>query len=578
MLIMKKKIWNQKTGMAFLVLFLLTFMLLIFGPAEIFFGNYTQFEFVYGEFAGCLAALAVFLALIGTGVFVFLHPKINRILLSITFGTAVAGYIQVMFWNKGLDLLGLNPEGYQVNQGRVWWNLGFWLFVIGGVILFSILKVKIWEKCVVFISAFLLAIQMVALVTLMLGANGAAYRHQSQWRLSGEDQFTVSSQNNIIVFIMDFTGNERLQKVRNEYPGCTDFLHDFTEYNNADCVYMGTYPSLAHMMTGCELDMSKSVNDWCKEIWQDKKTRQFYEDLHHKNYVTNLYTSEISIICGANSGEILNNKISNIANTTDEIDVNYKLLYRTMVKMSGYRMFPEILKPFFYTDMSEYLNVIEIKNNSVMYQNYDFYDSLLEKGLTVDEKSNYLIVQHLAGTHSKDTDAEGHYTRKNDSTTVTLKGCLVILEEYLNQLKALDLYDLSAIIITADHGKEHEVQPIFFIKEPIETNKESPVNDAPISHKEFTPTLAYLAGLNPEEYGSGKTIYDYAPGEKRERTYWRRNIAALSDLPVVPNFTGEKDGYSNAYYGYRYIGGADVIQNIDWTDPDIIVPMVDSMY
>ena len=67
-----KKYILKKIGTAFLVSFLFTFMLLIFGPAEIFFANVTEFEFVYGEFAGYMAAFAVIGAVILTVLISFL--------------------------------------------------------------------------------------------------------------------------------------------------------------------------------------------------------------------------------------------------------------------------------------------------------------------------------------------------------------------------------------------------------------------------------------------------------------------------------------------------------------------------
>ncbi len=574
---MRKRLLNRDTGITFLIVFLPAFMLLIFGPAEIFFANATEFDFVYGEFAGYLAVLALLLSLAATGVLIFLPEKVRRVLLSLLFGASLAGYLQVLFWNKGLDLLGLNPQGYQARQDRVWWNLVFWLLLFAAVTAFAFWKRHLWEMLVTYSSGFLLCIQLVALAFLMLRADETAYRHSGGWRLSGEEQFTVSSEDNIIVFIIDFFGNPLLEEMREEFPGSTDFLHDFTEYDNADCVYFGTYPSLPHMMTGCELDTSISVNDWMLQIWNNEGTVQFYKDLHDANYKANLYTDDIRVICGTHGARILEDRISNaVVTTEEEIDVFYKLLFKTMIKMSCYRMAPEIIKPRFYTDMSEYVDIIALKSEGVLHENYDFYDVLLNRGLTADAQSNYLIVQHLMGTHECSTDAEGHFTTDNYSRAVTARGCMTILEEYLNQLKALGVYDRATIIVTADHGDVYEVQPVLFVKGPGEAHERSPVNNAPVTHREFLPTLAEYAGLDPTQYGLGRSIHDFAPGEQRERTYWNRN--SDPGYKGVPSFDGLKSGGSNVFYGYTYTGGRQEIENIDWDTPDVIMPVVDSFY
>lgn len=109
-IIMKRNIL-QKAGITFLVSFLFTFMLCIFGPSEIFFANAAEFDFVYSEFAGYLGVLAVASAFFLTLILTFLPDKLHRGFLSVIFGISLSGYIQVMFLNKNLDLLGLNPGG-----------------------------------------------------------------------------------------------------------------------------------------------------------------------------------------------------------------------------------------------------------------------------------------------------------------------------------------------------------------------------------------------------------------------------------------------------------------------------------
>ena len=156
----------KKFGLSFLNVFLLTFMLLIFGPAEIFFANVSEFEFVYGEFAGYLAAAAAGVALTVGGVLAFVPDKLYRLAMSVVFGVSLAGYLQVMFLNGQLDLLGLNPEGYQAQTGAAVGNLCIWLLVIACVVILAFVKKEIWKNVVKFGAGFLLCIQAVALVSL----------------------------------------------------------------------------------------------------------------------------------------------------------------------------------------------------------------------------------------------------------------------------------------------------------------------------------------------------------------------------------------------------------------------------
>lgn len=564
----------KKVTLTFLVTFLFTFMLLIFGPSEIFFANVTEFDFVYQEFAGYMAAFAVIGALILTVVIAILPDRIHRVLLSLVFGISVAGYLQVMFLNKNLDLLGVNPEGYQVATGQAVGNLVIWLVILALILILAFWKKEIWKSVVTYLSAFLLCIQLVAFVSLLVTGKEEAYKYsEGAYHLSGENQYTVSADKNVIVLILDYFSNQYLEPLENAYPGATDFLHDFTYYSNADCTYFGTFPSLPHMLTGNEVDMSCSINEWCEQIWNSEKTESFYGMLQDNHYVANIYTPDTNILCGLNDVELLNGKLSNVVNESQEIDIFYKLLFKTMAKMSAYRMFPDILKPSFYANIDEYSDIVSVKENKIQHNNYDFYQGLQEKGLTLDQESNYYIVQHLMGPHLYTTDEQGYY-KENSTLEETAKGCMVIVEEYLYQLKDLGVYDDATIIITADHGGPYDSQVIFYIKEPGETHETSPVTNAPISFKEFLPTIAEAVGADYTEYG--QSIYDFSENEQRERTVWLRMFDGA--YPVVPCYTGDKNGESNVYYGYTYTGDIEDLLKQTETGPSIIEPVVDSYF
>ena len=223
------KLDKKKILLNFMESFLLGFMILIFGPAEIFFANITEFEFLYGEFAGYMAILFLVSVLLLTAVLTIMPEKIHRIVLSVIFGISLAGYLQIMFLNKNLDLLGVNPNGYQVQTSRWIGNMVIWLAVIAAVIALAILKKEIWKKLVSYLASFLICIQVVALVSLLATAPQEAYKRlQGSDRLSGEDQYTVSANENIIVFVLDYFSSLYLQQMLEVYPDGADCLHDFT--------------------------------------------------------------------------------------------------------------------------------------------------------------------------------------------------------------------------------------------------------------------------------------------------------------------------------------------------------------
>ncbi len=576
----KEKKRNHHRGKAFLKaflsFFLLSFMLLIFGPSEIFFANVTEFAFLYQEFIWLMLMIAVLSALVLSAVVIFLPEILQKIVISLSFGIAAAGYCQVMFLNRKLDLLGLNPEGYGIEAGPALLNLVIWVAVIGAVLFLAFTKKKLWDKLVQYLSAFLLAIQVVALVSLVLAGDEKAYvRPAAGLHLSGEEQLVVSKKENVIILILDFMSSEYMEDALEMYPDMVDGLHDFTYYSNAECVYFGTFPSIVHMLTGVEFDPSITVNEWCAAAWDNEMTNQFYEYLKNRQYKINLYTPDTHMLCGLNELELIQDKLDNCIDAAQDVKVNEPLLLKTLIKMSGYRMFPEFLKPLFYTNMGEYADIVSARANAVRHDNAAFYARLLEEGITGDDAHNYFIVQHLMGPHQWTTGEDGSY--KPDSTREeTVKGCFVIVEEYLRQLQEVGAYDNATIIITADHGGPNNTdsQVCFFVKRPQETHEVSPVTNAPVSHCDLLPTVLQAAGCPYEDYG--RTIFDFSENEDRERTFW---ISRMNyDYPYVTCYTGDKEAAGNVYNGYCYTGDlSDLLQKIE-QGPDKIVPMLEGFY
>lgn len=555
---------KKKILFSFIVSFLLSFMLLIFGPAEIFFANVAEFDFLYGEFAGYMAAIFIAVLLLLTVLLSLLPQRIHSIALSALLSVSVAGYMQVMFLNKNLDLLGVNPDGYHVGVGQWAPNLVVWLAVLAVVIVLSVRQNEIWKKMTLYLAILLTGMQAVAMVSLLATAPKDAYeRAKGSDRLWGKDQYTVSANENVIVFVLDYFSSLYLQQMLEVYPDGADCLHDFTYYSNADCTYYGTFPSLAHMLTGCEVDTMVSIDEWCRNIWNNESTVEFYQELQANNYKANVYTTDSNVLTSANGCGILRDRISNVTNEPREVQVDTGLLLKTLMKMSCYRMAPDVLKQQFYTNVSEYSLVVKDMGEGILQTNSDFYAKLQERGLQADDSANYFIVQHLIGTHEFNTDENGNYQEKT-SVEETARGCMTIMEGYLNELKRLGVYDNATIIITADHGGDwkEDLQVIYFVKQPGETHEASPVTNAPVSHCDLLPTIAQMAGLDYTKYGN--SINDFSQDEQRERTIWVR--------------TADPDYSEEVYYCYTYTG--DILALITQIDagPTEIKEMYESYF
>lgn len=512
----------------------------ILGPLEIYYGNASEFLFTAGDFLLPLLGIALAALLAVSALLALLPPRIYCPACALVMGFGVASYVQNMFLNKKLSEA--DGSAMQWEELSAWTALDavIWAVLLLAALAACFLLHRQWNTILLAVPGFLCAIQLVAAVSLAFTPHPTV---NSRLQLSGEDQFRVGSSENIIVFVLDTVSNDHLTPALWLYPDLLDGCEDFTRYTNADCGYYTTFPSMTHMLTGDPFDFNADTwENWLSSAWHSEKSQSFYAALHSAGYTCRLYSPDMY---NYGTAENLQGSFDNVMEVPRTVKTGQ--LLTLLEKMSAYRYLPYLCKPSFEVLSVEFADVVEYPEvQPAIDSNTEFYTGLQTQSLNTDSSvQKAFIVQHLFGVH-------GPYTTAADGTYVdetgpdqAVKGCFVILQEYLTQLKQLGLYDSSTIIITSDHGHAEYsgLQPIYFIKQAGETHTEMPVNTAPISHDDFQATILALAGQDCSEFGT--SIFDWQPGQERERTLY---IREKDDN--YPTLRGN-DAF-NVFYKYTY--------------------------
>ena len=559
----------------YIIVLLPIFTLCVMGPTEIYFGNYKELGFTYQEFGWKFLFFSFLITTLLTLILSFLPDKIQKYFLSVIYWIGIAGYLQTMFLNKQLDLMGVSAESYSATRMKTVLNACLWFVLLVLILFFTMYPKTKMHKILSITSGIIFGMQLVGFLSLFPTADEAAFSYPTEELcLDGSEQYTISSKENIILFVLDNFAIDYYTSAVQTYPELTDQLKDFTYYSNADCNYHGTYPSLAHLITGNELDPSLTVDDWLTQCWTNDITNDYFSLLESEDYKVNLYTPVTSILTGTNSLELLDDKINNVTYKSNTRMIDYSKLYKTMLYMSCYRFMPEYFKSFFDVSNATYTSIVSYPENTILHANYDFYNHLIENGLTTDSSGNYFIIQHLNGTHEFTTDENCQFDAQNATCQSTVKGIFTMLEAYLNELKTLGVYDDSTIIITSDHGDVEYPQIIFFIKEKQESHESLNGTNAPITLDELVPTIVQSLDKDYSEFGY--SIHDFYPDQQRERLLYIRDYDA--SYPDVPRYDGISSGGSNVYHLYNYTGNIDdqinALQNYQYTT----IPMVDSYF
>ena len=533
----------------------LLFIIFIYLPSDSYINNSDDFNFSYNMFISYNLIWFALYSLLFAAFITLLNKLFYKIAIALIIGLNICVYIQYMFMNKGLGLI----DGESIIWSK---HINFsvitaliWLIITGGLIFTALKHWSFFEKIRIKIPLLLTSLQAVSLLLMIIISHQEIFQTSFSY-MGGEEQYTVSKQKNVIMFILDATDNAYFQEILSNNPEAFKGFEDFTLYTNTCSVFDSTPTSMTQMLTGTEFLVELSGKEWYKQAWSSPKATEFFSRFHNAGYTINGYTIE-GLPDNNGNGIFDNYKKYTYTNNCDDVYVNKSGLLSAFIKLSLYRSLPFALKYIVGIENIDFNYNISIENHAY-YQNKDFDNNL---HLTVNNHSdNYLIIQHLNGTHPPCDD----FTKE---TTYLLD----IMRKYIDQLKNLGVYEDASIIITSDHGQHNDQRPeiyatpIFMIKESNKNNKSMKFSDAPIYHEDIQATLLKCAGLYNEANDKeifGRSVFDIPENEKRERTWYDRQIDP--DFKDVPKMTAILFCFNsvNAYYSYTYTGNSETLKEM----------------
>ena len=499
------------------VLLFPSLLIFIVGPLEIFAGNKEEFLFGVKDFIWIFAAIFLGVWLISSLIISIYKGKLYSVILTIIFSLSLLCYFQNLFFNKKLMSVAGNKMDWQQLKNTMIINTITWVI---GLVLICTISYFLKENRRKIFSYICISLSIVQLITIASLIYSTGYRGlgKEELVLSGEQQFQYAPNENIIVLVLDAYSRDAFINTSAEYPEIKECFKDFTFYDNADCHYFYTVPSMLHLITGEEIDFNRYFEDYKEEAWSGEKCVKFYQMLHDNGYTCRLYDSNQAHMYYGDL-TLLQGKYDNF--TYGEPRKDYRLMTTLLGKMSVYKYAPYIVKPKFEVMTYSFNDTVVYDhwNNSIAYWNHEVMDSLNKKSLTInDEMENSFTVMHIQGYHIPfNFDANGKECTETTAEE-TQKGLSLMLTTYFDDLKEIGLYDSSTIIVTADHGQEfsyYEPQPILFIKQKNEKHDELVVNSAPVSHDDFRPTIISLIGEDYSEFGP--SYFDWKEGDTRVR-------------------------------------------------------------
>ena len=483
----------------------LGYMFFIQFPSDVFFSNPDEFIFSYqillrSEVPVLLLAIAV-----AYFVLTLLPPCISEVINRIVVSLSIGCYVQYMFFNKGMGLVDGGTYRWTDNKALAYIDIAVWLCLIitmlAGYIKF---KKKIY-KFDFFIYVLLLFMMISGLITNIINAPKEAFSNKT-YQFTTDDEFVLSPNGNIIVFIIDEVDNMYIDEILDNDKEFFDDFKDFTLYDNTCSVYDFTAQSVNQLFSGyCYGD-------------DENHCDEYYQRIKDAGYMVNLYAFHHSGGFPDIYPYIDNCKEIYLGDSNCNVD--YEKISTDFIAMSLYQATPNVLKDSAEVNSLTFNHIFLMEGESDShFENKDFYEHM-EFSLA-DNAEKRLIEYHIRGAHFPCDDHIG-----------TIKYCLNIGKDMVEQLKELGVYDNSCIIIMSDHGLHDQAEyytwptagsPLFMIKEAGEHKQCMSVSHVPVYYKDFQSTLLVNMGLWEGESDKelfGPSIYDFSENAIRERTWY----------------------------------------------------------
>ena len=507
--------WIKKNFNILLSISLFVFTILVFGPIELYCTNTQEFWFPIET----LVFMVLIMTIIGVGILVgimLILKGVGRNIYGVfLFAMALAFYIQGNYANLNygqLDGTAINWMEYPLYA--LVDTLGWILIIVGLIVLYNVKK-NWFFKVQKFGSLYIIAIQVVTLAVLFFTTD--VTKEKSEYYLSNRGLYEVSEDENIIIFVLDAYDDVYFKELYNANSDkYNDIFEDFVYFDNATVGGANTKVAMPAILTG--VNYSGGI-EYTEYISNEFNSDGLYTDLKKNNYDVGIYTG--SMFIPDNSKNLVDNQES-----TGYKVSSYPKLTAKYLTLTLYKYMPHVLKQYFWFYGDEFNNFKEgTSYKAYKIDDAKFYSTLYKEKLTLDKERNVFRLIHLNGAHPPYVINELAQAVETEETSMILQaqGALFIVQEYIAQLKELDVYDDSTIIIMADHGREtaNASHGILFVKRKNSSDKFS-INSAPVSYFDLHETLFEQIGLD-----KGRTFFDYSEGEERYRYFY------FQDLNVV---------------------------------------------
>lgn len=377
------------------------------------------------------------------------------------------------------------------------------------------------------ISAVIVLLVLVSLANPFFSKPAAENYDFKNYALVENDKFTVASDRNIIIVVVDCMGERIIKEVLRKFPEMQQTLKDFTCFDNMVSPLPRTMYAVPALLTGINFPRGKNGEP--------------AQDADHAEYISSVFKTEKTLfsLCRKQGWrrEVYPYMLQAVSYSPESIDnfmeINNEVKKQSVMKildtaLDKYTPFylKSILKEYYYIATDPFVQPAQEVNQTPE----DVFDRVFFRRLNQEFKvggyARGLKYYHLQGAHEPIRTDEKLAMNSHTLKYLQLRGSLRNLEILLEKLKKAGLYDRAAIIVTGDHSERYTPEIAAFIKRPGEKHDRLVFNSIPCQVSDLCGTISRISGLDPD----ASSLFDRPPLHGSLNRI-RRSLASMLDFP-----------------------------------------------
>ena len=495
--------------------FAISFLVMLYGPLELFFTNTQEFYFGFGMlFPVLLKGFAVMLAacMLGFLVCYILYVRLYELALLAAGVGYVCTYIQGMFMAGNLPPLDGRTMRWWLYTAENRQSVILWVVVcLAAVLLVRFLHMRRIYKVLTWGSLFLTSVLLLTGIT--VGFMNHGFSMEPQTLVTKDQEFTMSSDQNFVILVVDTVAARDFQHLmETDDPEFGEILSDFTFYPDTQSAYPYTGNAIPHILEGQWFENQADFRTFVTEAMDESP---LLARLRQDGYRMGVYTEEL-VYENDNVLQFENIKKAHCRFTST------KAVLKMELKLVWFKYAPYPLKKQIPITWDDFHGLMTLDGSDEQYweTNWMFYRDLQAAEPQVVEDKCFRFL-HIEGAHwpfryDRDVNVISQW---QGTYYMNIEATMTIVKDYLQMLRQAGVYDNSSIIIMSDHGFGYadgvEVplgrnNPFLAVKGMGEHHDAMQISGAPISYVDLQEAYRRLLDGAP-----GDAVFDAKEGDDR---------------------------------------------------------------